>query len=166
VVAAKLPPFQVLLDRHADDVYRFLVATIGLPDAEDCFQETFLSALRGYPRLTDASNLRAWLFTIAHRKVLDTRREGARAPRTAGDRLEVVAVASGGEVPRGAGEAALVDLWDTVRGLPPKQRVAVAHRFINDLAYRDVGRLMGTTEEAARRNVHEALKTLREVHAR
>lgn len=166
MASAKLPPFQVLLDRYADDVYRFLVATAGLPDAEDCFQETFLAALRAYPRLRDASNLRAWLFTIAHRKVIDAHRDGARAPLPAGDRVEVVAAGRDGDLPRGAGELVMVDLWDAVRELPQKQRLAVAHRFVNDLAYRDVGRLMGTTEEAARRNVHEALKTLREVHPR
>jgi DNA-directed RNA polymerase specialized sigma24 family protein len=37
----------------------------------------------------------------------------------------------------------------------------VAHRFVNDLAYRDIGRLMGCTEAAARRSVHEGLKRLK-----
>ncbi|MFY9613970.1 MAG: sigma-70 family RNA polymerase sigma factor, partial [Candidatus Dormiibacterota bacterium] len=65
---------------------------------------------------------------------------------------------------RTTGESAMCDLWESVRELPPKQRIAVAHRFINDLAYREIARLMGTSEEAARRNVHEALVRLREVH--
>jgi DNA-directed RNA polymerase specialized sigma24 family protein len=36
-------------------------------------------------------------------------------------------------------------------------------RFVNDLPYREVGRVMGSSAEAARRNVHEGLKKLREV---
>jgi DNA-directed RNA polymerase specialized sigma24 family protein len=40
--------------------------------------------------------------------------------------------------------------------------VAVAYRFVLDLAYREIGAAMDTTEEAARRNVHEGLKRLRE----
>jgi RNA polymerase sigma factor (sigma-70 family) len=50
-----------------------------------------------------------------------------------------------------------------VRSLPPKQRAAVVHRFVADLPYREIGRVMGTTEEAARRSVHEGVRKLREV---
>jgi len=53
-----LPPFQQLLDAHARDVHRFLVALVGRTDADDCYQDTWLAALRAYPRLRDASNLR------------------------------------------------------------------------------------------------------------
>jgi RNA polymerase sigma factor (sigma-70 family) len=53
-------------------------------------------------------------------------------------------------------------LWARVRRLPDKQRVAVAYRFVLDLSYREIGAAMETSEEAARRNVHEALKRLRE----
>src|ERR1700746_3937059 len=66
--SVNLPPFQALLDAHGRDVHRFLVATVGGVDADDCYQETWLAALRAYPRLEDAANVRAWLFTIAHRK--------------------------------------------------------------------------------------------------
>src|SRR5688500_17634995 len=77
-MAVRLPPFQALMDEHRDDVYRFLVASLGRHDADDCFQETFISALRAYPRLKSAKNLRSWLFTIAHRKAIDSHRARAR----------------------------------------------------------------------------------------
>jgi RNA polymerase sigma factor (sigma-70 family) len=149
-----LPPFQRLLDEHRDDVYRFLVASLGRDDADDCFQETFISALRAYPRLRDASNLRSWLFTIAHRKAIDAHR--ARSRRA----VSVEAVPDRA----GTGELQLngePELWRAVRELPAKQRAAVLHRYVNDLAYVDIGRVMGCSEEAARRSVHEGLKKLR-----
>ena len=46
-MSVKLPPFQVLLDEHRVDVYRYLVATAGPTDADDVFQETFIAALLG-----------------------------------------------------------------------------------------------------------------------
>ena len=73
-----LPPFQRFLDTHRDAVWRFLVSSVGRADAEDCFQETFIAALRAYPRLRADSNLRAWVLTIAHRKSLDAHRARAR----------------------------------------------------------------------------------------
>src|SRR5437763_16950315 len=71
ITVRTLPPFQQLLDAHGRDVHRFLVASVGRIDADDCYQETWLAALRAYPRLRDAANLRSWIFTIAHRKVID-----------------------------------------------------------------------------------------------
>jgi DNA-directed RNA polymerase specialized sigma24 family protein len=48
-----------------------------------------------------------------------------------------------------------------VRALPDKQRTAVALRFVADAAYAEISAVMGTSEEAARRSVHEGLKRLR-----
>ncbi len=157
-MAVRLPPFQVLLDEHRDDVYRFLVASLGRDEADDCFQETFISALRAYPRLRDASNLRSWLFTIAHRKSIDAHR--ARGRRAVPVEEVPERADSGGLMPNGEPE-----LWQAVRRLPPKQRAAVLHRFVNDLAYVDIGQVMGCSEDAARRSVHEGLKKLRTVWA-
>jgi RNA polymerase sigma factor (sigma-70 family) len=149
----RLPPFQTLLDAHGPDVHRFLVASVGRVDADDCYQETWLAALRAYPRLRDASNLRSWIFTVAHRKVIDH----ARARRR-------VAVPVG-EVPDAPTTNAPAEpddeLWASVRELPPKQRTALALRYVADAGYGEISSVMGTSEDAARRNVHEALKRLR-----
>ena len=152
-----LPPFQVLIDEHRDDVYRFCRASVGPVDADDCFQETFIAALRAYPRLRADSNLRGWLFTIAHRKALDLHRARGRRAIPVDNLPETVAepLMNGGEP----------ELWQAVATLPTKQRAAVLLRFAGDLAYREIGVATNTTEEAARRNVHEALKKLREVWA-
>jgi DNA-directed RNA polymerase specialized sigma24 family protein len=48
-----------------------------------------------------------------------------------------------------------------VRELPPKQRTAIALRYLLDAQYADISAVMGTSDEAARRNVHEGLKRLR-----
>ena len=52
-------------------------------------------------------------------------------------------------------------VWVKVRELPPKQRTALALRFVADAPYAEISTVMDTTEEAARRSVHEGLKRLR-----
>ncbi len=84
-----LPPFQTLLDEHAADVMGVLRGAVGRTDADDCFQETFLAALRAYPKLSDASNLRGWLLTIAHRKAIDHHRANGRRPLPVAEVAEV-----------------------------------------------------------------------------
>ncbi len=152
-----LPPFQQLLDAHGRDVHRFLIATVGRRDADDCYQETWLSALRAYPRLRESSNLRGWILTIAHRKAIDFVRSRRRAPVPSAEPPETPVV----DHREGFDNA----LWASVRELPAKQRTALAMRFVADAAYSEIAGAMGTSEEAARRNVHEGLKRLRKEYA-
>jgi RNA polymerase sigma factor (sigma-70 family) len=153
-MSVKLPPFQVLLDEHRSDVYRFLVATAGPADADDCFQETWISALRAYPRLRRPDNLRAWLFRIAQNKAIDAHRaRGRRAlPVKELPERQVPAVEPDGRP----------ELWARVRELPPKQRTAVFCRSVLGMPYVELALLLESSEDAARRNVHEGLKRLRE----
>lgn len=156
----KLPPFQRLIDEHAADVMAVLRGAVGRADAEDCFQETFLSALRAYPKLKDDGNLRGWLITIAHRKAVDHHRARGRRP---------VPVAEVTEVPAGGGASVheptlpgeANGVWQAVGALPPKQRAAVALRYACDLPHTEIAAALGCSPEAARRSLHEGIKRLR-----
>jgi DNA-directed RNA polymerase specialized sigma24 family protein len=151
-VRVQLPPFESLVDAHAGELYRFLAAWVGPADAEDCLQETFMSALRAYPRLRNADHLRAWLYTIAQRKATDLARRRSRRPTQSLDGVEPMAP-PGPDPDDG--------LWAHVGRLPAKQRTAVIQRYALDLAYAEIGARMGTSEEAARQNVRAGLMRLR-----
>jgi RNA polymerase sigma factor (sigma-70 family) len=138
-------------------VWRFLVASVGPAEAEDCFQETFIAALRAYPRLRPRSNLRAWVLTIAHRKALDAHRGRARRALPVADPVAV----DGRRAPSHDTHERAV--WQAVDALPNRQRSAVVLRFVADLPHRDIAAAIGCSEEAARRSLHEGLAKLRKV---
>jgi RNA polymerase sigma factor (sigma-70 family) len=146
-----LPPFQHLLDAHGADLHRFCVAQAGPDHGPDCFQETVISALRAYPDLRDGANLRGWLFTIAHRKVIDHHRATGRRPTPVGDVPDT-------ESPATVGDG---DLWAAVAQLPDKQRGAIALRFLGDLPYAEIAVALDCSEAAARQNVRAGLASLR-----
>ena len=154
----RLPPFQALFESQRTDIYRFLLATAGPSEADDCFQETWISALRAYPRLRRADNLRAWLFRIAQNKAIDAHRARARRPVP----VESVPEIAASPPPASPALDGRPDLWDAVRALPPKQRTAVYCRSVLGMPYEELGRLLDCSKEAARRNVHEGLKRLGE----
>jgi DNA-directed RNA polymerase specialized sigma24 family protein len=163
LVDAELPPFQRFLDANRDTVWRFLVASVGREEADDCFQETFVAALRAYPRLRGrqrSHNLRAWVLTIAHNKALDAHRARGRRAVPLADPL------AGG---RGGASAPPPqpdeELWGAVKGLPPRQRSAVVLRFVADLPHSEIAAAIGCSEEAARRSLHEGLTKLRKAVA-
>ena len=112
-----------------------------------------LAALRAYDTVRDPAAIRSWLFSIAARKAVDAHRGRARAPEPTAD-LEELA---------GAEDAPPRDdaIWREVRSLPDKQRSAVTLRYLADLSHAEIAEVMGTSEDAARRNVFEGLRRLR-----
>lgn len=151
-----LPPFGALVEAHATAVARFLRGMLGPDDVEDALQETLLAALRAYPRF-DGTNPRAWLLTIARRKAIDEGRASRRRP----GRLAEPDVHPGDGFERAGDGLERAAIWEAVGRLPERQRAAVVLRFALDLPYREIGAAMGCSEEAARRSVHEAMKSLR-----
>jgi RNA polymerase sigma factor (sigma-70 family) len=150
-----LPPFQNLIDAHAGELLRFLRGMVGVDEAEDCLQETLIAALRAYPRF-DGANPRAWLLTIARNKATDAHRARARRPESLAEPDQRPGHAA---VPEGSRAE---EIWAEVAALPPKQRAALLLRYAVDLRYREVAAVIGCSEEAARRSVHEGISKLRE----
>jgi RNA polymerase sigma factor (sigma-70 family) len=142
-----VPPFERLYERHAGEILGYLRRIAGA-EAEDAFQETFLRALRGYPALRDAANLRAWLFTIATRVVIDAHRRGV-----AHEELP--------ELPSSDGRPAYAELEHLTDGLPRTERAAVVLRYGYDLSYADIAAALGSTEEAARQAASSGVRRLR-----
>ncbi len=150
-----LPPFEHVIELHGPAVLRFCAAQAGAERAEDCFQETMLAALRAYDSVRDPAAVRSWLFSIAQRKAVDAHRARAREPEPVAEPEPAPATTDGIEVHEAG-------VWRLVGTLPDKQRSAVALRYLADLSHAEIGEVMETSTEAARRNVFEGLKRLRE----
>lgn len=168
-MSARLPPFQRFLDEQRDVVWRLLVSSVGSSDAEDCFQETFIAALRAYPELRPDSNLRAWVLRIAQRKALDAHRARARRALPVAEPADVEASnrasPASGASPGASEQAPAHDelLWQAVGELPERQRSAVVLRFVADMRHREIAESIGCSEEAARSSLREGLNKLRKV---
>jgi|SRR5579862_4974057 len=143
-----IPPFETFYASHRDEIFRFLERRLGRQRAEDAFQETFLRALRAYPRLRTDDHLRAWVFTIASRIVVDDvrrRKPNAELP----------------ELLTEDGLPAYEELAPLTDDLPPKQRAAIVLRYGYDLDYDAIGAALGSTEQAARQAASAGVRRLR-----
>jgi DNA-directed RNA polymerase specialized sigma24 family protein len=156
VTRRHLPPFDAFLEEHRARVYRYLVVAVGPVDADDVFQETFLAALRAYPRCTEPDRLDRWVLRIASRKAIDHHRGAARRP--------VPVAAPPDRAAPGADPAAdgLGPAVEAVRDLPSRQRDAVAYRHVLGLSVAETASLMGTTEDAVRANAYQGIRKLKE----
>jgi RNA polymerase sigma factor (sigma-70 family) len=150
-----MKPFERIVAEHGPTVLRVCRAVVGRTDAEDAWSETFLAALRAYPRLRPGSNVRAWLVTIAHRKAIDAKRAAARRAIPVERLPEVAAAASG------ASDPAAADLVAALAALPRRQREAVAYHYLAGLPYKEIAAITESTTGAVRRAAADGIAALR-----
>jgi RNA polymerase sigma-70 factor (ECF subfamily) len=152
MVAVAIPPFEHFYEEHRDAIFGHLARLLGRAAAEDAFQETFLRALRAYPKLRHGEHLRAWIFTIATRVAFDQRPRDGRAR----ERLLL-------EEEEGAPDSvpAYEELEELTSDLPPKERAAVVLRYGYDLDYDSIGAALGSSEDAARQAASAGVRRLR-----
>lgn len=152
------------VEAHGDELRRHLVRMLDRPDdAEDVLQEVWLRAHERPPEGGEGSNVRAWLYRVATNAALDRlareRRRSCLREARAADLRETAA-------PDGDGgtwsEAARREVRRRVARLPRRQRDAVWLRWIEGRDYRDVAETMGGSVPAARANVYQGLRRLRE----
>ncbi len=156
------PDFEKLHQAYASELFAYLWRLFdGRPEAEDCLQESFLRALRAYPRLHSHRYLRAWLYRIA----TNTARSYFR--RRARERSLTADLDNDGLQPApSAGDSCdqqhtLAAVRSAIRSLPHKQQAALLLRKYQGLPYADIARALQCSPAAARANVYQALSRLR-----
>jgi RNA polymerase sigma factor (sigma-70 family) len=147
-------PFERVVAAYGAMVLRVCRAVLGGADADDAWSETFLSALKAYPDLPADANVEAWLVTIAHRKAIDVTRGAARRAVPVAETPETAAAPPADPGLDG-------DLAGAMSALPPKQKQAVAYRYLADLPYTEVAAILGGSPDAARRAAADGIAALR-----
>jgi RNA polymerase sigma-70 factor (ECF subfamily) len=157
------PTFESLVDRHSTEIFAYLWRMMrDTPDAEDCLQETFLRAYRSFPRLKAAANHRAWLYKIATNTARTHLKRRTRAAARTID-LDPDLQADDSSLPDHVDRRQqLRAVARAVEALPDQQRAALIMRKYQALSYAEIAAALGCTETAARANVYQALKKLRE----
>lgn len=130
-------------------------------DGEDLAAEVWLDAAAGLGRFEgDETGFRAWLFTIAHRRLVDQRRRDARDRSLLGSlqRLEQPKpLDCEAEVLASSGTEAALAL---IARLPRDQAEVVLLRVVGGLDTDEVARIVGKKPGAVRVLQHRALKRL------
>lgn len=150
------------LYRHFAPVVHGYLRTQGADDPEDLTSEVFYGVFRRMGSFTgDGAAFRSWLFTIAHRRLIDDRRRRSRGVLTSPLERGVEA-RSGGDVEEDAlvslGNAQAVRFLET---LSPEQRDVLALRVIADLSVEQTARVLGKQPGAVKALQRRGLAALR-----
>jgi RNA polymerase sigma-70 factor (ECF subfamily) len=147
--------FSVVVHEHWNAVFRLVYSLGGnVHETEDLTQETFVRALDRLAAFRIGTNMRAWLLRIATNAFFDEKRKTKRSKR----QEMVEDVPSPRQSPEHdletAEQAALAVA--AMAELTELTRLVFHLRVQEDLSFREIAELAGTTEQAARWHMHQA----------
>ncbi len=133
----------------------------GLADPDDVVSEAFMSAFSAIGRFGGSEGaFRAWLFTIARRRLVDEWRRGSRRPPTTEEAMG--ANAAGGDAEDDAlGQIGSERVEALLAGLAPDQRDVLMLRIVADMTVEQVAEALGKTEGAVKALQRRGLDALR-----
>jgi len=162
--------FAVLVRRHSEELFRFLVRfTSNAAAADDLVQEVFLQVYQSADSFDTSRRFKPWLFTIAANKARDMLRSRRRRPEMPLD-AEITSEAGSGQSfldfladdsLSPAGAASLDEQRECVRkileGMPERLREALVLSYYHGFPYKEIAEILGVPLGTVKSRLHAAL---------
>lgn len=160
--------FEVLLDRHRDGVFRFLLRLLGdRARAEDLGQECWLRVIAAAPRWTHRARFKTWLYTVARNLAAD---EARRARHRRHESLDSIAahpigdsICAPGSSPDEMADDALLRpvLERAIAALPAEQREVFLLREYEGVTFAEIAEITAAPLPTVKSRMRYALEALR-----
>ena len=151
--------FAELVRRHLNLVFCAALRQVrSVHLAEDVAQSVFTDLSHDAERLKPNTVLTAWLYQVTTRTAIDVVRREAR--RTLREQVAVELTAMNATAADWTAIEPLLD--EAMNALDDGERTAVLLRYFENKSLREVGEMLSTTEEAARKRLSRAIDRLRE----
>ena len=147
--------FHLLVDRHADRLYRLAVSLVGnRTDAEDVLQEAFAGAYRSAGSFREASSVKTWLSRILATQAAKWWRDRK------GERPEPLHDSAGRSGDESAVTAKL-DLHAALDQLSPEHRQVLVLRELDGMGYEQMAEALGVPRGTVESRLHRARAELK-----
>ena len=149
--------FRLLMAKYKEPVYwhiRRLV--VSHADAQDATQDTFLRIFRSFGQYSGEGSFKAWIFRIATNEALRLlgRNQGKTALSL--DETPLVTLTMKADDYLDYSNIEAVKLQKAITALPAKQQLAFNLRYYDDLSYKEIADVTGSTETTVKANYHFA----------
>lgn len=151
--------FGELYDLYVQPVFRYLYRRVGsLQDAEDLTSQTFIAAIESLGRYREQNHFAAWLFGIAHHKLVDYYRRNKSHPFAENmedlskeeDALGKIIV-----------DEELSHLLVLIQSLRNDEQDLIYLRYLAGLSYVEIAELLGKNVEAVKKSIYRLLARLK-----
>jgi len=158
----------VLIRRHTDAVYRFVVRMVGdAHAAEDVVQETFLKAWKNLARFDVTKSFKTWIFSIARNAAIDRLRRKDPVTFSSLEREDGIDIAGSIGDERPLADEILdrdVDakrIEEALASVPPRSRSVILMHETEDMTFQEIADSTGEPMNTVKSRYRRALETLR-----
>ena len=163
--------FDVLIDRHKDRVYSYILHYVKSPElADDIFQETFVKAIVTIKqnRYVENGRFSAWITRIAHNLIFDYfRKEKSENLQStdAGD----INILNRKELSEATVEDHIIlsqietDIHRLIMALPENQREVLQLRYFKDMSFKEIAMLTNVSINTALGRMRYAILNMRKM---
>jgi len=153
--------FNLLVQKYQRRLYWHLRRMlVDHDDTDDVLQNTLINAWRSLPKFRQDSQLFTWLYRIATNEALSFMKKASRersipfdeGGQELSDLLDSSSNISGSEISRKLQKAVLM--------LPAKQRLVFNMKYFDDMKYKDISDVLGTSVGALKASYHQAVKKI------
>ena len=158
--------FESLYAKHKGPLYRFVLRSVKTrSEADELFQDVWMRAIEARARYRPQAKFTTWLYTIAHRRLIDHWRARGLAVVSMDDEDRPVAepAAAPDAEPQRVVEAqqSLERLAAAIAALPLVQREAFLLHHEGELSVAEIAAATGVNEEAAKSRLRYAMNKLK-----
>jgi RNA polymerase sigma-70 factor (ECF subfamily) len=150
--------FDQLIRRWAMPLRRYVGRVAGNSDADELVQDIWLRVLNGIGRLQDPAKIRAWLFGIAHRRLMDRFRERYATPIESDTGADDLAVEAGNP----DRELEARELERGLEQLPRPEREVLSLFYLDELSLAEVAQVLAVPVGTIKSRLFRARKLLRQ----
>ncbi len=153
-----------LYKQNSKIVYHFLYSMCKDESlAEELMQETFLKAFESLERFDGSCKISTWLCQIARHLLYQ---HWAKVNKEYVAEMDEQIVAEENTEMQAINRVEIADVWDKLQQMPDDVRQVVSLRVMSDLSFREIGSILGKSENWARVTFFRAKQQLlKEVRA-
>lgn len=166
VLAGNHEQYALLVERYQEPLWHFLRRVLlSEQDVFDCAQEALIAAYRNLWRYSEKHTFRAWLYTIARNKAMDSLRQRQRA-RTTDITDEVLAEPGPGPEEAWLAQEEALRVQEALSRLPDNYRQVLYLRYQQELSYVEIAQVLGVPVSSVKTYLHRGKEKLRQLLAK
>lgn len=132
-------------------VYKYLLSITNDTElAEELMQETFASAVKNINKFRQECSVKTWLCTIAKNKWIDFYKKKKKVNEINIDEINEKFLVSNSPEEDYTNKSEIINIYKKIHKLDEKTKEVIYLRIKSDFSFKEIGSIMGRSEEWAR----------------
>jgi RNA polymerase sigma-70 factor (ECF subfamily) len=154
--------FENLLMQYKQPLYWHIrKIVLNHDDADDVLQNTFVKIFKGIKKFKGESKLYTWMYRIATNESLNFLKLKAKKYFQSSEEMMTKLVKNLKEDPYFDGDALQLKLQLLIANLPKKQKLVFQMKYEQNMKFKDISEILGTSVGALKASYHLAVKKIR-----